>query len=142
MADHVARARVDIDAGRRAVWRALTDPGQVARWMVGTEVSSDWQVGSPITWRGEMDGRPYEDKGEILAVEEPTRLSMTHYSPLMGQADEPENYHTVTYDLTGDDDRTTVELSQDGNDSAEQAEQFSANWQGMLDSLKTTVESG
>ena len=110
--------------------------------MVGTEVSSDWQVGSPITWRGEMDGRPYEDKGEILAVEEPTRLSMTHYSPLMGQADEPENYHTVTYDLTGDDDRTTVELSQDGNDSAEQAEQFSANWQGMLDSLKTTVESG
>ena len=35
-----------------------------------------------------------------------------------------------------------MELSQDGNDSAEQAEQFSANWQSMLDSLKSTVEAG
>ena len=142
MADHVAHARVEIDATPRVVWRALTDPEQVARWMSGTEVSSDWRVGSPITWRGEMNGTPYEDKGEILASDEPTRLSMTHYSPLMGGADEPENYHTVTYDLSADGDRTTVELSQDGNDSAEQAEQFGANWQGMLDALKKTVESG
>jgi len=110
--------------------------------MAGTDVSTDWRVGSPITWRGEMNGTAYEDKGEILAADEPTRLSMTHYSPLMGAADEPENYHTVTYDLSAQGDRTAVELSQDGNDSAEQAEQFGANWQGMLDSLKTTVESG
>ncbi len=142
MADHVARARVEIDATPAVVWRALTDPEQVARWMSGTEVSTDWRVGSPITWRGEMNGTAYEDKGEILAADEPTRLSMTHYSPLMGAADEPENYHTVTYDLSADGDRTTVELSQDGNDSAEQAEQFGANWQGMLDALKKTVESG
>ena len=142
MADHVARARVEIDATPRVVWRALTDPEQVARWMSGTEVSTDWRVGSPITWRGEMNGTAYEDKGEILAADEPTRLSMTHYSPLMGGADEPENYHTVTYDLSADGDRTTVELSQDGNDSAEQAEQFGASWQGMLDALKKTVESG
>ena len=110
--------------------------------MAGTEVSTDWRVGSPITWRGEMNGTAYEDKGEILAADEPTRLSMTHYSPLMGAADEPENYHTVTYDLSAHGDRTTVELSQDGNESAEQAEQFGANWQGMLDALKKTVESG
>ena len=142
MADHVARARVEIDATPLVVWRALTDPEQVARWMSGTEVSTDWRVGSPITWRGEMNGTAYEDKGEILASDEPTRLSMTHYSPLMGGADEPENYHTVTYDLSADGDRTTVELSQDGNDSTEQAEQFGANWQGMLDALKKTVESG
>jgi hypothetical protein len=34
-----------------------------------------------------------------------------------------------------------VALTQDGNDSAEQAEQFSANWQGMLEGLKASVES-
>jgi hypothetical protein len=33
-----------------------------------------------------------------------------------------------------------VAPTQDGNDSAEQAEQFSANWQGMLEELKSTVE--
>ena len=140
MSDHVARAQVDIDAGQGTVWRALTDPEQVSAWMMGAEVSTDWQVGSPITWRGEMDGRGYEDKGEVLEVDEPNLLSMTHYSPLMGQADEPENYHTVVYRLSGGDGPTTVALTQDGNDSAEQAEQFSANWQGMLEALKSTVE--
>lgn len=142
MADHVARAEVDIDAGPDAVWSALTDPEKIAAWMMGSRVTTDWAVGSPITWQGEMNGQAYEDKGEVLAVDEPTRLSMTHYSPLMGEADEPENYHTLTYDLEPSDAGTTVSLSQDGNDSADQAEQFSTNWQAMLDSLKTTVEQG
>jgi uncharacterized protein YndB with AHSA1/START domain len=142
MTDHVARAEVTVDAAPEAVWTALTDPGQVKAWMVGTELSTDWRVGSPITWRGEMNGTPYEDRGEVLDVDEPRRLSVTHYSPLMGQEDRPENYHTVTYELSpaGGGERTTLALSQDGNESEEQAEQFSANWQSMLESLKKTVE--
>ena len=59
---------------------------------------------------------------------------------MMGQPDEPENYHTLVYTLTAEGDGTHLELTQDGNDSEEQAEQFSANWQGMLDGLKATVE--
>jgi uncharacterized protein YndB with AHSA1/START domain len=141
MTDHVARAEVDVDAAQDAVWAALTDPERIADWMMGAKVSTDWQVGSPITWQGEMDGRPYEDKGEVLEVDEPNRLSVTHYSPLMGEADAPENYHTIVYELSGGDGPTTVALTQDGNDSAEQAEQFSANWQGMLEGLKASVES-
>jgi uncharacterized protein YndB with AHSA1/START domain len=142
MGDHVARAEVDVDAGREAVWKALTDPAEIAGWMMGATVSTDWQVGSPVTWAGEMDGTPYMDRGEVLVFDEPDRLSMTHYSPLMGQADEPENYHTVTYELSGDGGTTRVTLTQDGNDSAEQAEQFSAGWQGMLEGLKAAAESG
>ena len=142
MTDHVARAEVIVKAPRRAVWSALTDPEQVRSWMVGTTLTTDWEVGSPITWRGEMNGKPSEDKGEVLEADEPRRLSTTHYSPLMGQEDRPENYHTVTWTLTPTrDGRTTVALEQDGNDSQEQAEQFSQNWQQMLESLKQTVES-
>jgi uncharacterized protein YndB with AHSA1/START domain len=141
MTGHIARAEVIVDAKPNAIWDALTDPEQVRSWMVGTTVTTDWQVGSPITWQGEMNGKPYEDKGEVLEAEAPNRLSMTHYSPLMGQEDRPENYHTVTYTLTPTrDGRTTVALEQDGNESAEQAEQFSQNWQGMLESLRQTVE--
>ncbi|MBC9822108.1 SRPBCC domain-containing protein [Terrabacter sp. MAHUQ-38] len=141
MTGHIARAEVIVDAKPNAVWDALTDPEQVRAWMVGTTVTTDWQAGSPITWQGEMNGKPYEDKGEVLEAEAPSRLSMTHYSPLMGQEDRPENYHTVTYTLTPTrDGRTTVALEQDGNESAEQAEQFSQNWQSMLESLKQTAE--
>ncbi|HET8988352.1 MAG TPA: SRPBCC domain-containing protein [Humibacillus sp.] len=142
MTDHVARAEVIVKAHPTDVWSALTDPEQVRSWMVGTTLTTDWQVGSPITWQGEMNGKPYEDKGEVLEVDAPRRLSMTHYSPLMGQQDRPENYHTVTYTLTPTrDGRTTVALEQDGNDSQEQADQFSQSWQQMLDSLKQTAES-
>jgi uncharacterized protein YndB with AHSA1/START domain len=59
---------------------------------------------------------------------------------MMGQPDEPENYHTLVYTLTASDDGTHLELTQDGNDSEEQAEQFSKNWQDMLDGLKKLVE--
>jgi uncharacterized protein YndB with AHSA1/START domain len=59
---------------------------------------------------------------------------------MMGQPDEPESYHTLVYTLTPSDGGTTVELTQDGCDTEEQAEQFSANWQQMLDALKARAE--
>jgi uncharacterized protein YndB with AHSA1/START domain len=59
---------------------------------------------------------------------------------MMGQPDEPENYHTLVYTLTPDGSGTRLELTQDGNESQEQADQFSRNWQTMLDGLKALVE--
>lgn len=141
MTDHVAHAEVTIDATPDEVWQALTAPDQVTKWMAGTELTTDWEVGGPITWKGEMDGKPYEDKGEVRAFEPTSQLVVTHYSPLMGQPDEPENYHTLTYELTGTDDGTKLTLAQDGNESPEQAEQFAKNWQQMLDALKSAAEA-
>jgi uncharacterized protein YndB with AHSA1/START domain len=140
MAGFVATAQTDVAAPPERVWAALTDPDQIAAYMQGSKVTTTWEVGSPITWDGEYDGRAYQDKGEVLTHDEPNVLSVTHYSPMMGQPDKPENYHTLVYTLTENGDGTHLELTQDGNESEEQAEQFSANWQGMLDGLKATVE--
>jgi uncharacterized protein YndB with AHSA1/START domain len=140
MAGFTATATTDVAASPDRVWAALTDPEQIAVYMQGSKVTSTWEVGSPITWDGEYDGRAYQDKGEVLTYDEPHVLSVTHYSPLMGQPDEPENYHTLVYTLTADGDGTHLELTQDGNESQEQADQFSQNWQGMLDGLKALVE--
>ena len=135
-----AAARVDVRASQQQVWQALTDPTLIAEYMGGSQVETDWQVGSPIVWRGSYDGRTYEDKGTVLAYDEPHRLSVTHYSPLSGQDDAPENYHTLVYTLTRTGDATRVELTQDGCDSEEQAQQFSANWQAFLDGLRQVVD--
>jgi uncharacterized protein YndB with AHSA1/START domain len=142
MNDHVAHAEVQISASPQQVWDALTDPEAISRFMFGAKVDTDWEEGSAITWSGEYDGTPYQDKGEILEVAESTRLRMTHYSPLSGEDDVPENYHTLDYRLTDEGEATRLTLDQDGNDSAEQAEQFSANWQTMLDQVKEYVEEG
>jgi uncharacterized protein YndB with AHSA1/START domain len=140
MAGFIATAQTDVAAPPERVWEALTDPAQIAAYMHGSRVTTTWEVGSPITWDGEYDGRAYQDKGEVLTYDEPRVLSVTHYSPMMGQPDEPENYHTLVYTLTEDGDGTRLELTQDGNESQEQADQFSQNWQGMLDGLKAEVE--
>jgi uncharacterized protein YndB with AHSA1/START domain len=140
MAGYEATAQTDVAATPERVWEALTEPEQIAVYMEGSKVTTTWDVGAPITWDGEYDGRAYQDKGEVLTYDEPQLLSVTHYSPMMGQPDEPENYHTLVYKLTANDGGTHLVLTQDGNESEEQAEQFSKNWQGMLDGLKAHVE--
>lgn len=74
--DDVARASTTIDAPNPRVWSALVDPEQIARWMVGTTVDTDWREGSTITWKGEWQGTAYEDKGTVLQVEEGRLLAV------------------------------------------------------------------
>jgi uncharacterized protein YndB with AHSA1/START domain len=140
MAGFTATAHTDVADSPRRVWAALTDPAEIAAYMGGSQVTTTWKVGSSIIWDGEYDGRSYQDKGEVRTYNEPHVLSVTHYSPMMGRSDEPEDYHTLVYTLTPSGDGTQLQLTQDGCDSEEQAAQFSQNWQGMLDGLKAHVE--
>jgi uncharacterized protein YndB with AHSA1/START domain len=133
--------RVTIHATRGEVWEALTDPDKVKQYLHGTEMSTDWKEGSPIVWRGEWKGRSYEDKGTVLAVQSEKLLRYTHWSPMGGSEDKPENYHTVTYELAGDDGTTTLTLSQDNNPSQEEADKMADNnWGPVLNGLKEMVE--
>jgi uncharacterized protein YndB with AHSA1/START domain len=140
MADHVATASTRIDAPAAQVWQALTDPAQIREYMFGAEVVTDWTPGGPIVWKGVQDGREYQDKGQVLEVEPGQRLVMTHYSPLSGQDDVPENYHTLAYELRPDGSSTEVVLNQDNNPSEEAARHSAAMWEQMLGGLKQYVE--
>ena len=132
---------VTIDAPKAEVWDALTRPEKVKQYMHGTEMSTDWKEGSPISWKGEWKGKPYEDKGQVLEVQPQKRLSYTHWSPMGGSEDKPENYHTVTYELTGEDGQTTLTLRQDNNPTQEEANQMAENnWGPVLEGLKETAE--
>ena len=89
MTGHIATAETEIDAPAKRVWEALTDPDEIEKYMFGSRVTTDWQPGSPITWKGEYEGKPFEDKGEILEVEPEHRLKLTHFSPLSGDETSP-----------------------------------------------------
>jgi uncharacterized protein YndB with AHSA1/START domain len=141
MPNHVAKAAVEIDASPDEVWTALTDPEQIKKYMFGTQVQTSWQPGDPIFWKGEYEGKKYEDKGEIVELEPERCLKVTHFSPLSGDDDVPENYHTVLYELERDGPKTRVELTQDNNSSEDAAEHSKANWEKMLAGLKEVVEA-
>ena len=136
----VAKAETTINTPAEKVWKALTDPKMIKEYMFGATVSSDWKKGSPITWKGEMKGKSYEDKGEILEIIPKKKLKYTHFSPLSGLPDKSENYHTVTIALEEEKSSTHVTLSQDKNNSEKSKDESEKNWNAMMESLKKVVE--
>jgi len=134
--------KVTINAPKADVWDALTNPEKVKKYMHGTQMSTDWKEGSPITWTGEWQGKPYQDKGEVLEVEPKAILRYMHWSPMGGSEHRPENYHTLTYELSGSDGATILTLRQDNNPSQEEADKMAKeNWGPVLKGLKETAES-
>ncbi len=136
----IAQASIQIDATRAEVWKALVSPKAIRQYMFGTQVVSDWRQGSPIVWKGEWQGKPYEDKGVILQIRPDQAIQYSHFSPLSGAPDQPENYHTVTIELSGSGNHTQVTLTQDKNASEEERAEAKKNWEMMLAALKKYVE--
>jgi uncharacterized protein YndB with AHSA1/START domain len=133
----IAEKQITIHAPRESVWQALVDPQKVKQYMHGTNMETDWSVGSPITWKGQ----PYEDKGTVLEVHPQSLLKMTHWSPMGGSEDRPENYHTVTYELAERDGTTDLTVKQDNNATQEEAESMAENnWGPVLEGLKQVAE--
>jgi uncharacterized protein YndB with AHSA1/START domain len=63
---YVAKAKTTIHAPISKVWQALVNPEIIKQYLFNTDVISDWKVGSPVTYKGEWEGKAFEDKGEIL----------------------------------------------------------------------------
>src|SRR5262245_33380189 len=137
---HVAKATTLIDVPVSKVWDALTNPDLIKQYLFGTEVTTDWQVGSPITYKGTWEGRPFEDKGKVLQIEPGRLLVSTFWSAFSGLPDSPENYQTVRYELTTEDGGTRLTVIQDNNATQEAADQSEQNWKMMLDSMKNLLE--
>jgi uncharacterized protein YndB with AHSA1/START domain len=114
MANLLATASELIDAPRASVWHALVTPSVIKQYMFDTNVVSDWKEGGPIVWKGEWQGKSYEDKGTIL--------------------------HTVTVELPEEGSRTRVRLTQDNNPSEQAREHSEKNWHMMLTALKQLLE--
>jgi len=97
-------------------------------------------VGSPITYRGTWQGKPYEDKGQVLQNETGKLLVSTFWSSLSGVPDLPDNYKTVRYELSAEGEGTRLTITQDNNDSQEEADHSEQNWRVVLDGIKSLLE--
>jgi uncharacterized protein YndB with AHSA1/START domain len=136
----IAKAEVSINAPAGRVWEGLTQPELIKQYLFGTNVTTDWKVGSPITYRGEWQGKKYEDKGKILEVVPEKVLVSTYWSSMSGVPDSPENYKTVRYELFPDGGKTKLVLTQDNNATEEEAKHSEENWNMVLGKLKELLE--
>ena len=86
-------------------------------------------------------GQSYEDKGTILEFAPPRLLKNTHWSPMSGSEDKPENYHTVTYELAEADGHTILTIGQDNNATQADADSMAeTNWGPVLEGIRVLVE--
>ena len=136
----ISKASITINVPVAKVWDALVTPETIKQYMFGADVVSNWKEGGPIIWKGEYQGKKYEDKGVILKLEPKRTLRYSHFSPLSGKPDAPDNYHNVTMELSEQDANTKLSLSQDNNPTEESREHTAKNWQGMLETLKKLLE--
>ncbi len=130
-----------LNAPSSRVWKALTVPEEIKQYLFGTTTKTTWEKGSPITWSGEYEGKAYEDKGTVIDIIPNKVLHTTHYSPLSGKPDTPENYANVVYELREDGAQTQFTLTQDHIENEEQRKHMQQNWTMVLDGLQNLVES-
>jgi uncharacterized protein YndB with AHSA1/START domain len=145
MGVQASQVRTTVKAPPSAVWKALTTPSTLKQFFFGSDISTDWQVGSPIRFKGSWKGKPYEDKGNIQTFDRDKRLAFTHWSPLSGMEDRPENYHVVSFDLRPANGGTEVVLTQTNQNDAEpltpeNRQEYAKNWTMVLEGLKKAAE--
>ncbi len=136
----VAKATTTINAPPSKVWDALTQPELIKQYLFGTNVTTDWRVGSSITYEGIWEGKAYKDKGKILQVEPGKLLVSTFWSALSGLPDVPENYQTVRYELSAENSKTKLTIMQDNNPTQADADHSAQNWNMVLDGMKKILE--
>jgi uncharacterized protein YndB with AHSA1/START domain len=136
----VAKATSTINAPASRVWEALTKPDMIKQYLFGTKVTTDWKVGSPITYEGTWEGKAYKDKGKVLQVEPGKLLVSTFWSSLSGAPDAPENYQTVRYELSAENGRTRLTVTQDNNPTQKDADHSAQNWNMVLEGMKKLLE--
>lgn len=119
------------------IFKALTDTDATAKFWFGNAVTSDWKVGSPITFHRE--GKLIL-KGEILENDPPRRLSYTFHSQHDGFYSETPS--RVVIDLEKQKDQVKLTVTHD--DFAEGSKLFasiSQGWPLVLSSLKSYLEA-
>ena len=121
------------------VYKALTSAEATGKFWFGNAVTSDWKVGSPITFHRE--GKLIV-QGKILENDPPRRLSYTFQSmhePFNGT----EKASRVVYEIEQQKDQIKLTVTHD--DFAEDSKVFASisnGWPLVLSSLKSYLESG
>jgi len=138
--DFISKASIVINAPVAKVWELLVNPEMVKKYFWGAEVSTDWEVGSPIIFNGEFNGKRYEEKGEILQFEPENLLQYSHWSNLENIADVPENYRYWTFRLSKDGENVILSITEDNIPTEKQRKRSDEFWSGVLKTIKQLLE--
>lgn len=137
--DHIITYETIINAPIEKVWDALINPEIVKIYFFGSELESTYEVGSPIYFIGDWEGKPYEDKGIIKEYTANKSLTYSYLSNWSDLPDEESNYLMVRYEVSPAPIGTQLTITQSNYD-AEKAAHSLNNWEGIILEMKRLIE--
>jgi len=120
------------------IWRAITDPELTRGYYYGTDILSDWKVGSQWTSRA---GDELYLEGTILEIDPPRKLVQTFHVASAEENAVNDEFSTVTWEVTPADRGTNVRVIHDDMGEAT-ARYTDGGWEHILAGLKTLLETG
>lgn len=129
-----------IHAPVERVWAALTQPEWVKQYFFGTDLITTWKPQTPIYFRGEWEGQPYEDKGTVLSFVPFQLLEFNYFSSWSDQEDRPENYQIIRYRVKSLGDKTVLVIEQRNIDTIDKKAHSLQNWRGLMLEIKKLLE--
>ncbi len=128
-----------IETTPERLWQALTSSEFSKSYWFGTELRSDWRVGSPFALV--TDGTT-SDIGEILEFDPPRRLSYT-FQHVLSDEFRNERPTKVVFTIEQHGKFVKLTLTHEGFDGAPKLlNAISNGWPAILSSLKTLLETG
>lgn len=122
------------------VYEAITRP-DIARRYWGHENVSDWKPGSGWQHVRANDARTVELVGKVVETTPPSRLVITWANA--SEADDPDAYSRVTFDIEDFNDMVKLTVSHDELEvGSGMLQGISRGWPAVLSSLKSYLETG
>ena len=106
---------VTMNAPVQKVWELLTKPEFVKKWQYGSQLLTDWKIGSEIRFKTEWEGKIFEQWGKVLDIRQNALIKYSLFAPRPDLEDKLENYFVMSYVLTVDHGQTQLEIIQEDN---------------------------
>jgi uncharacterized protein YndB with AHSA1/START domain len=95
------------------VWNTITKPELVKLWQFGSDLQTDWKVGSKIKFVTEWEGNLFEQWGTVLEFTPMSQLRYSLFAPRPDLDDKPENYFEMIYTLSEEEGKIKLKIIQE-----------------------------
>lgn len=137
----ISTKKIMIAVDKKTLWSVLTESKYTKIYMFNCAVTTDWEIGSTINWKGNFQGYDAFQKGEILDIKQGELIKYSTFDPNFGLEDKPENYIHVSYLLRELDEQTELTIINetfDGN--KERMTHINQGWDMVIGGIKSTAE--
>jgi len=131
---------IQVKASPDKIWDVLTNPLFVKQWQFGSELHTDWKVGSEIRFTTEWEGQVFEQWGKILEIVPNKLIRYSLFAPRPDLEDKPENYFIMNYILTEEKTHIRLDIIQEDNRPGAVQEAPQGEENPILASLKALIE--